>query len=372
MRLPIGILVSLTLTSGVALALPGCTPPEAEPATDHQHEARTVTVIRPERRDLVRTLALPGDVAGFTEAALYAKVTGYLQRIDVDKGDWVKQGQLLAVIEVPELQQKLKRAEATLEVERLTHERLRKVWSSDRRLVSQEDLDVARGKYEQAKADVDELTALVGYTRVTAPFDGVVTSREVDPGALIEAQGSAPRAGAAHAGKTPLLTIADISTVRVYLYVPEQETSAVRAGVPATLTLREFPGRVFRGTVARFTHALDLSTRTMLTEVDIPNADHALYPGMYAEATLELERRPHALVLPASAVQSDGRTSWVLTVNDETLRKVPIGVGLADDGDVEIAGGLAADAQVVAHPNASLADGERVRAVASQAPGSVG
>lgn len=368
--IPIRILSALTATLGVTLALASCTPPDAEPATEH--EARTVTVIRPERRDLVRTLALPGDVVGLTEAALYAKVTGYLQRIDVDKGDWVKQGQLLAVIEVPELQQKLKRAQATLEVERLTHERLRKVWSSDRRLVSQEDLDVARGKYEQAKADVEELTALVGYTRVTAPFDGVVTSRDVDPGALIEAQGSAPRAGAAHAGKMPLLTLADISTVRVYLYVPEQETSAVRDGAPATLTLREFPGRVFRGTVARFTHALDLSTRTMLTEVDIPNADHALYPGMYAEAMLELERRPDALVLPASAVQSDGRTSWVLAVSDDTLRKVPIRVGLADGGDVEIASGLVVDSRVVAHPNATLADGERVRAVAAQTPASAG
>ena len=351
----------------VVLAIAGCTTPAAEPATDSA--ARTVTVIRPERRDLVRTLALPGDVVGFTEAPLYPKVTGYLQRIDVDKGDHVKQGQLLAVIEVPELEQKVKRAQARLEVERVTRERLRKVWSSDRRLVSQEDLDVAQGKYEQAKADVEELMAMMGYTRVTAPFDGVVTSRDVDPGALLSEQGGA---SGARGTRMPILTVTDISTVRVYLYVPEQETSAIREGAPATLVLREFPGREFHGTVTRFTHALDPSTRTMLTEVDIPNPDHALYPGMYAEAKLEIERRPDATVLPASAVQSDGRTSWVLAVEGGTLRKLPVRVGLADGADVEIASGLAADVDVVAHPTATLAEGERVHAVAAGAPRSVG
>jgi membrane fusion protein (multidrug efflux system) len=368
MKLCVRVLSSFVAALGVAATLAGCTPTEAEPTTGH--ESRTVTVIRPQRRELVRTLALPGDVVGFTEAALYAKVTGYLQRIAVDKGDWVKQGQLLAVIEVPELDQKLKRARATLEVERVTMERLRKVWGSDRRLVSQEDLDVARGKYEQAKADVDELSAMVGYTRVSAPFDGVVTSREVDPGALIEAQGNTTRSSGS--GKLPLLTIADISTVRVYLYVPEQETSAIRAGAPATLTLREFPGRPFRGTVSRFTHALDLATRTMLTEVDIPNPDHALYPGMYAEATLELDRHRDALVLPASAVRSDGGASSVLVVSDGIVRKLPVAVGIADGADLEITDGLKADAAVVAHPTATLAEGEHVRAVAAEATASAG
>lgn len=356
-----------TAALGAVLAAAGCTTPAAEPA--EQSDARTVTVIRPERRDLVRTLALPGDVVGFIEAALYPKVTGYLQRIDVDKGDQVRQGQLLAVIEVPELEQKVKRAQARLDVERVTRERLRKVWSTDHRLVSQEDLDVAQGKYEQAKADVEELTAMIGYTRVTAPFDGIVTSRDVDPGALLSEQGGA---SGARGARLPMLTVTDISTVRVYLYVPEQETSAIRKGAPATLRLREFPGRDFRGVITRFTHALDPSTRTMLTEVDIPNPDRALYPGMYAEATLELERRPDAVVLPASAVQSDGRTSWVLAVSDGKLRKLPIAVGLADGGDVEIASGLAADAQVVAHPTAALAEGESVRAVATGTSPSVG
>jgi membrane fusion protein (multidrug efflux system) len=351
----------------LTIALAGCEPRDAQPAIDEQ--APAVTVIHPERKDLTRTIAMPGDVVGLTEAALYAKATGYLERIDVDKGDWVKKGQLLAVIEVPELQQKLKRAQANLEVERVTYERLRSVWSSDKRLVAREDVDVARGKYAQAEADVEELAALVGYTRIVAPFDGVVTARYVDPGALIEAQGSAASAqdGSSHGGKMPVLALADISTVRVYVYVPEQETSLVKQGDPAKLTLREFPGREFSGSVTRFAHALDLATRTMLAEVDIPNPEHVLYPGMYAEVTLELEQRPGALVLPASAVGSDKKTSFALVVRDGELKKVAVTVGLADGGDVEITAGLAPDDDVVGHPSVRVTAGEKVRAVAAEA-----
>jgi membrane fusion protein (multidrug efflux system) len=347
----------------LTLALGGCEPRDAQPAI--APHVPSVTVIRPERTDLTRTIALPGDLVGFTEAALYAKATGYLQSIDVDKGDSVKKGQLLAVVEVPELEQKLKRAQANLEVQRVTYERLRKVWDSDNRLVAREDVDVARGKFEQAQADVEELEALVGYTHITAPFDGVVTARYLDPGALIEAQGStaSSTSGAAKGGKVPVLTLADISTIRVYVYVPEQETSLVKRGAPATLTLHEFPGREFKGVVTRFAHALDLSTRTMLAEVDIPNPDGVLYPGMYAEVALELERHPHALVLPASAVATDGKSSFVFAVRDGAIQKLPVKVGLADRGKVEITDGLAANDEVVGHPGATLDVGQKVRAV---------
>ena len=355
-----------TLALALTLALAGCEPRDAQPAIDEQ--AQQVTVIHPERKDLTRTLAMPGDLVGFTEASLYAKATGYLERIDVDKGDWVKKGQQLAVIEVPELQQKLKRAQATLQVERVTYERLRSVWSSDKRLVSREDVDVAQGKFAQAQADVEELQALVGYTRIVAPFDGVVTARYVDPGALIEAQGSAGsgQGGSSHGGKMPVLALADISTIRVYVYVPEQETSLVKQGASAKLTLREFPGREFNGSVTRFAHALDLATRTMLAEVDLPNPEHVLYPGMYAEVTLDLEQRPGALVLPASAIGSDKQTSFVLVVRDGELKKVPVTVGLADGGDVEITAGIAPEDDVVSHPSATLTVGEKVRAVSAE------
>jgi len=137
----------------------------------------SVTVVEAQRADAVRTITLPGDLVGFYEAALHAKVSGYLKRIDVDKGDSVTQGQVLAEIEIPELQQKLKRARANLEIRRLTRERLERVWTSDKRLVAREDVDIAESKFEQAQAEVEELEALVNYTRIVAPFDGVVTGR---------------------------------------------------------------------------------------------------------------------------------------------------------------------------------------------------
>ena len=135
----------------------------------------------PQRKTIARTLTLPGDLVGFYESTLFAKVTGYLKTISVDKGDWVKTGQVLADIEVPELKQRLERARADMEVQKITYDRVQKVWKSDPRLIARQDVDVAAGKYQEAKAQLDELSALDEYTRIVAPFDGVITARFVDP-----------------------------------------------------------------------------------------------------------------------------------------------------------------------------------------------
>jgi multidrug efflux pump subunit AcrA (membrane-fusion protein) len=336
--------------------------------------APIVSTVQPRRGDLVRTITLPGDLVGIFEAALHAKVTGYLQQIDVDKGDWVKKGQLLATIEVPELRQKLKRAKANLEVRRVTYQRLRSVWQSDPRLVAREDVDVAHGQFAQAQADVEELEALVSYTRLLAPFDGVVTARNVDPGDLIRAGGhggdGAAEAGTASSAATaPVLTVADIDTLRVYVYVPEEETGQIRRGLPATLRLQEFPGREFHGTVTRYATALDLSTRTMLTEVDIPNPTHELYPGMYADVRLELERHARALQLPVSAVGRDGERAFVFVVRHGRLKQSPVKVGLSNGDWVEIASGLKGQEHVVRTATPTLSDGEVVQVRAEKDPG---
>jgi membrane fusion protein (multidrug efflux system) len=354
--------VALAVFVAVAVALAGCGTQEADSATETAPP--TVVVTTPERRDVTRTITLPGDMSGLNEAALYAKVTGYLKRIDVDKGDWVKKGQTLAVIEVPELEQKLKRARANLDVKRVTYDRLKGVWTTDRRLVAREDVDVAQGKFEQAQADVEELEAMVGYTQIVAPFDGVITARYVDPGALIQADAHGAPA-AAGGGSPPVVRIADIATLRVFVYVPEEETSRIRRGMPATLTLREFPGREFAGTVARFATALDLSTRTMLTEVDLPNPTHELYPGMYADVTLELERHRDALTLPATAVGGSGDGRFAYVVRDGALARVPVTTGIRNAGSVEIVSGLQGDEQVVTTISGALTDGGKVHAVAA-------
>jgi membrane fusion protein, multidrug efflux system len=317
---------------------------------------------------MARSITLPGDLVGLYRAALHAKVTGYLESIAVDKGDWVKKGQRLAELEVPELDQKLQRARANLAVQRGSYERLRRVWETDHRLVAREDVDVAEGHFEQAKADVDELEVLVGYTHIVAPFDGVITARFVDPGALIQASGHETPGDGSSAAKSssgPLLTLEDIDTLRVYVYVTEEETSLVKAGLPVVLRLREFPGREFKAAVTRFANSLDLSTRTMLVEADIDNSTHELYPGMYADVTIELARHDGVVKVPSSAVGSASDASFVYVVRDGRLAKVPVTTDLADEGWIEITSGLQGDESVVGTISSALQEGELVRPVAT-------
>jgi membrane fusion protein (multidrug efflux system) len=363
---------TITAVVSAAMLACGCGARSADTAPLTASTLPTVSIMHPRRADATRSVTLPGDVAGWADSELYAKVTGYLRRIDVDKGDWVKKGQVLAEIEVPELEQRLERARAKLQVRRVTYERLNGVWASDHRLVAREDVDIAQGEYQQARADVDELEALVGYTKIVAPFDGVVTARYVDPGALIRAsaQSEAPDGtGSGGQGKEgPVLRVADIATLRVYVYMPEAETSLVRRGQPATLTLREFPGRTFTGTVARFNTSLSLSTRTMLTEVDLDNPNHELYPGMYADVTIELMRHAGALEVPPSAVGSadDGR-EFVEVVRDGAIATVPVTTGIRGEGWVEVTSGLSGDESLVVNAGTGLGNGTRVRTVEAQA-----
>jgi membrane fusion protein, multidrug efflux system len=349
-------------SSLLALVLAGCAGRDADPA-EHGPEKAPVVVVEPMRKDVVRSITLPGDLVGWYQATLYAKVSGYLKHIDVDKGDWVKQGQVLAEIEVPELEQKLRRARARLQVERVTYDRLKGVLETDPRLVARQDVDVAEGKFEQAKAEADELEALVGYTKIVAPFSGVITARYVDPGALIQASGRSGSAGGGGKQGVPIVDMADVNRLRVYVYVPEEEVAEVRRDMPATLALHEFPGRTFTGKVARFATSLDLSTRTMLTEVDLDNPTHELYPGMYADVALELVRHPNAWTLPPTAIGTVDSSAYVYVVHDGRLMKAPVVTGLRETDAVEVASGLSGGEQVVRNIGPALSDGEPVEPV---------
>ena len=350
-----------------ALLLVTCSACEQGAPPDSQ-EAQTVMVTRPIRRDAIRKITLPGDLTGFFQATLYAKVTGYLSKINVDKGDWIHKGELLAEIEVPELADRLTREKGRLTVQRVTYERLKRVWESDHRLVAREDVDVAYGKYQESQSSVNELNSMTKYTRIVAPFDGVVTARFVDPGALIQASGGEPTfdlGGSAAQPKgntTPVVSVAMMSKLRVYVYVPEEAVGQIRRGMPATLTLREYPGRPFVGSVARFATSLDLSTRTMLTEVDVENPRHQLYPGMYANVSIELESHPDALTVPPSAVSGSEDNGVVYVVHDSRLHKLDVGTGIRTGGYVEITSGLAGSEQVVNNFTPALVEGEEVRA----------
>ena len=357
-------MILIALGVSPLLAVLGCEAGHADPTQETAPPA--VAVVQPKRGDIARAITLPGDLVGFYEAALHAKVSGYLKSIRVDKGDAVTQGEVLAEIEVPELQQKLKRARANLAIRRLTQERLERVWNTDKRLVAREDVDTAESKFEQAQAEFEELETLVNYTHIVAPFDAVVTGRFVDPGALIQAGGSQSKAASQNSGSAkgealPVVSIADISKLRVYVYVPENEANAIREGIPATLTLKEFPGRAFTGTVARFAKALDLSTRTMLTEVDLDNPQHELYPGMYADVRLELVTHRDAVQLPATAIGGAASETFVYVAKDDRLVKTAVTSGIDNEGWIEITKGLTGTEQVVKNVNPALSEGERVR-----------
>jgi membrane fusion protein, multidrug efflux system len=344
----------------------GCSRPPSDVPSDSR---RTVVVIRPQRGDMIRSITLPGDLVGLYQSTLYAKVTGYLKSISVDKGDWVKNGQVLAEIEVPELQQRLARARADLEVQHLTYQRLEQVWKSDPRLIARQDVDIAQGKYFEAKAQMDELEAMVSYTKIVAPFDGVITGRFVDPGALIKAGGeqttSAPDQGSAHpsGGTSPVLSLALIDTMRTYVYVPEDGVGSIRRGMPAKLTLQDLPGHSFEGSVARYSNSLDLGTRTMLTEIDLKNPRHELYPGMYANVTLELERHRDALKLPESAIGDSPDGKYVMIAQDGKLRRQDVTVGINTGKNVEIVHGLSGGETVVATLDPSIVPDEPVNIV---------
>ena len=332
----------------------------------------TVAVATPNRGNAVRSITLPGDMVGFYESSLYSKVTGYLQNISVDKGDWVKKAEVLATIEVPELRQRVARAEASLDVQRLTYQRLEQVWKSDPRLVARQDVDIAQGKYLEAKADADELQALVSYTKIIAPFDGIVTGRFVDPGALIKAGGDQPsfsaEEGSAHPTGTasPVVSLAMIDTMRIYVYVPQGVVGFIKRGTPATLTIQDHEKHSYTGVVTRFSDSLDLSTRTMLTEVDLQNPRHELYPGMYANVTLQLERHPDVIQVPDSAIGENATGNYVLTVRDGKLTRKEITVGIRTGHLVEVTGGLNGDEQLVTAVDPSLIIGQSVTPLPSK------
>src|SRR5262249_46110871 len=339
---------------------------------------RTVAVVRPMRQTVVKTITLPGDLVGYYEAALHSKVTGYLSKVNVDKGDWVKRGEVLADIEVPELAQNLARARATQEITRLTWERLDKVRKADPKLIAKEEVDIAYSKYKEAEAAVGELDAITSYTQIVAPFDGVITGRFADPGALIRAGGGdfaisgsgvalnpsvTEGAGGHLTGGGPVLSEARLDKLRVYIYVPEREASQVTIGMPATLALRALPGEKFHAEGPRFASSLDLATRTMLTEIDIPNPDHRLYPRMYADVNLVLARHINAIEIPRGAVYGIGQESaYVFIVADDKLRKVGVTTGISDGINVEITSGLTGNEKVVRDTSASFAAGDPVRA----------
>jgi RND family efflux transporter MFP subunit len=324
----------------------------------------TVAIVRPETGSPKEEISLPGTMQAFTDAAIYARTNGYLKKWYVDIGTPVRAGQLMAEIDTPELDQQLLQmradlatTEANARLAQTTAQRYRELIKSDS--VAQQDLDNANGNLEarlaaveSARASMKRLEQLQAFRHIEAPFAGVVTARSTDIGALIDSGSNAKE----------LFHVAAINRLRVFVNVPEVYSRAARTGIPADITLKEFPGRRFTGTLARTANAIDVGSRTLLTEIDVDNAKGELLPGSYAEVHIKLPGAATTLKLPVDALifKTDGLQ--VATVTDDNHVALVTVVAGRDFGDtVEILSGLTDGQRVIANPPDSLTPGELVR-----------
>ncbi|WGR68632.1 MULTISPECIES: efflux RND transporter periplasmic adaptor subunit [unclassified Bradyrhizobium] len=347
-----------------------------------QREQRTVPTVRIKSVSPVvepRPLDLPGTIDAFESATLFARATGYISKRNVDIGSRVHGGDLLATIAAPDLDQQLAQAraqlvqlEAALEQARATEQLARANNERTSRLVvqgwqsqQQGDTDrlsfaaqsagvrVAAANLEAQKAQVSRLEQLTGFERVTAPFDGVITARQVDAGSLVTAD---------TASGTPLFSIARTNTLRVQAYVPQDAALAIKDGSQADITVPELPGRTFHGTIARNANALQAGTRTLLTEVDIDNSDGTLHPGLYCTVRFAVPRTQPVMVVPAEAVIFDERGLSVAVFTDGKLHLRHIELAADNGAQVEVKQGLNAGEYVVLNPPVTITDGMPVNA----------
>jgi len=324
----------------------------------------TVNVVRPDASAPAQMLALPGNTEAFIDTPIYARTSGYLKTWYFDIGAHVKQGDLLADIDTPEIDEQLRRATADLatadgnmKLAAITADRNEKLLKT--RSVSTQERDNAVSAYsvdktivEARQAEVARLQQLQAYEKVVAPFDGVVTARRVDTGALVSADTTGPGREMFHMAATDKL--------RIYMAVPEIYSAAAVPGTTAKVTLDEFPGETFAGTLVRTSNAIDPASRTLNVEVDVDNPSGRLLPGAYAFVRFELPKRENTFIIPANALLFQSAGLQVAIVRDGAAVLVPIKIG-RDFGDkVEVVEGLKATDDVILDPSDSLISGTKV------------
>jgi RND family efflux transporter MFP subunit len=333
-----------------------------------------VSVVSLKQTSPTDEIILPGNVQPFITSPIYARTNGYLKKWYFDIGAHVKQGQLLAIIETPEVDQQLQQArsnlltaQANLELASITKTRYQGLLKSN--AVSQQDVDNAVGTYnanaaivEADKAAVLQYSALVSFERVYAPFDGVITARNTDIGDLINS-------GSSSSVKTDLFHIAQPGKLRVYVNVPEEYSQGVKSGMTADLSLAEFPGRKFQGQLVRTADAINMTTRTLLIEIDVENPSGTLLTGSYAEVHLAVPTQTSTFLIPVNTLlfRTEGLRVGVVKGGKVVLTAVTPGHDFGND--IEIVSGLKADDQVIVNPPDSIVSGQQVQIVQATLPG---
>jgi RND family efflux transporter MFP subunit len=350
-----------------------------------------------QKRDLKDTVTLAGTTTPYQQVTLYARTTGYLRRLTVDIGDPVRPGELVAELEVPEMETQirekkaaLREAEAGLEQARarleqsqaeaefaaINFRRLKSIHDRDRDVLPEQDVDqahasqgVALGKQKSAetevraaetaiaaaKAQLETIETLARYSVIRAPMSGVVIERFVDPGALIQV------ASASRTQTAPLVTIAQLDRLRIFVDTPEPSSPFVRAGTPATIELPDLPKERIESPVTRVSEALDPSSRTMRVEVDIENRKHHLRPGMSARVTLMLRDERRAVTVPVNAVRTQGISRTVYILDGDRAKAVRVTTGLESPEWIQVVTGLQGGEKIITSAAGELKEGIRVR-----------
>ena len=376
-KITVAVVLTIVLIVAAILAVTGIV---SRKRTEHKLAVDTTATAVPEVLAIVpkqgapaQEIVLPGNIQAFRDAPIYARTSGYLKHWYVDIGGHVKRGQLLAVIESPEVDQQLQQgkadlatAQSNLQIAQATSDRYNNLLTSNS--VSRQEAENfaadARGRQtivNSAEANVRRLQDLQSFERITAPFDGVVTARNTDEGQLITAgsnSGSTP--GAAR----ELFHVAAINPLRVFVNVPQIDSRDAKPSTTASLTLAQFPGRTFPGKLVRNADAIDPATRTLLVEVDVPNRTGELLPGSFAQVHMKLATGSPTVLLPVSALIFRGEGMRAATLeHDQAGDKahlVPITLGRDFGTQVEVVSGLAPGQRVIDSPPDSLSEGEQV------------
>jgi RND family efflux transporter MFP subunit len=334
----------------------------------------TVSIVSPQRAAPSQEIVLPGNVQPYVTAPIFSRTNGYLQAWYFDIGAHVKKGQLLAVIATPEVDQQLGQsrsnlstAEANLRLAEITKNRYEGLLKSH--AVSQQDVDNAVGTYnanksivEADQANVKQLEALQSFEKIYAPFDGIITARNTDVGALVDS-------GSSGGVKTDLFHLSQVDRLRVYVNVPEGYSQATTSGLTAELTLSEFPGTTFTGKLVRTSEAINYETRTLLAEVDVTNPTGKLLSGSYAEVHFKVPEKVSTYVLPTETLLFRKEGLRVAVVQDNTAKLVAVTPGRDFGNSIEIISGLQGNESVIVSPPDSTVDGEKVQIAQATAAG---
>ena len=308
-----------------------------------QRKASLVKVEKPIRELVVQQLQYNGDVSAIQQANIFPKVSGNIEKIYVDIGSNVKKNQLLAMIDTTELHQQVQQTAASFQNARLSFERNKKLLEQD--LVSKEDLDNAETSMKIAQANYETAMTQLCYACIKAPFDGFITSRFLDQGALVEP------------GSMVIFTLMDIESVKVVINVLEKDTPLIPLLKKAFIVADALPNRTFEGHISRYSQAIDLSTRTMPVEIVVVNKDYSLKPGMFATVNIIVTEHPDAITVPTQAVLKDEKGNYVFIVENKKAKRVSVETGLEQNFRLEIINGLSGTENVVTTGQEFVKDG---------------